>query len=66
MDGGDYKAAGGIENNYKLSGNELQSKEFEYGSGLELYDFNARMYDPQFGRFQSQDPLASLVPNLSP
>ena len=60
-----YKAFGDMENYLKLSGNELQSGEFESGTGLELYDFNARMYDAQIGRFQSPDPLASLMPEWS-
>jgi RHS repeat-associated core domain len=53
------------ENRRKYNGNELQSKEFGDGSGLEWYDFNARIYDEQIGRFLRIDPASELAYNLT-
>lgn len=52
------KGANYAENRKKYNGNELQSGEFADGSGLELYDFNARTYNQQIGRFLQIDPRA--------
>lgn len=46
----------GKENKMGYNGNELQRREFSDGSGLDVYDFNARTYNAQIGRFMQIDP----------
>ena len=45
---------------------KYQGKELEKTFGLEMYDFSARMYDPQIGRTWQPDPMANKRVWVSP
>lgn len=66
MEGISSKALKGtsyLENKYRYKANELHRREMRVAPGLDWYNDNNRMYDPQIGRWMSVRPLEDRLFN---
>ncbi len=61
MQGLSSHAEGKLSTAYGFQGKEMQNGEFNDGSGLEEYDFEARYYDQQLGRWHNMDPAGQFA-----
>ncbi len=60
-----YFASGVLSNKNLYNNKELQDDELG-GNSLDWYDYGARFYDPELGRFHTQDAFAEKYFDLSP